>query len=60
VATTEKPTTTASDEQILQSAAPLFAPTQINEVFGCLPHTGPPKSLKDMDAGIAAAVRRHA
>jgi AbrB family looped-hinge helix DNA binding protein len=46
---------------VLLKAAPLFEATRIEDVFGCLPHAGPPKTLADMDAGIAAEVkRRHA
>lgn len=48
-------------EGVLLKAAPLFAPTTTEEVFGCLPYSGPPKTVEDMDAGIAAEVkRRHA
>jgi AbrB family looped-hinge helix DNA binding protein len=48
-------------EGVLLKAAPLFAPTRVEDVYGCLPHAGPPKTLEDMDAGIAAEVkRRHA
>ncbi len=37
-----------------------FAPTGIDQVFGSVPHTGPAKSLEDMNAGIRAAIaRRH-
>jgi len=48
-------------EGVLLKAAPLFAPTRIEDVYGCLTYSGPPKTLEDMDAGIAAGVkRRHA
>ena len=48
-------------EGVLLRAAPLFAPTRIEDVYGCLPDSGPPKTLEDMEAGIAAEVkRRHA
>ena len=48
-------------EGVLLKAAPLFAPTRIEDVHGCLPYAGPPKTLEDMDAGIAAELkRRHA
>ena len=41
--------------------APLFLVTKPDEVFASLPYRGPPKSLKDMEAGIVAqARRRHA
>lgn len=48
-------------EGVLLKAAPLFAPATIEEAFGCLPYAGPPRSVEDMDAGVAAEVkRRHA
>lgn len=46
---------------VLLKPAPLFPTTKPSEVFASLPHRGAPKSLKDMEAGIAAeARRRHA
>jgi AbrB family looped-hinge helix DNA binding protein len=45
-------------EGVLLKAAPLFAPTRPKDVFGCLGHAGPPKTLAEMEAGIAAEVRR--
>ena len=46
---------------VLLKPAPVFAPTRPEQVFGSLPHAGPPKSLAEMDAGILAeARRRHA
>ncbi|HEX3664636.1 MAG TPA: hypothetical protein VHU23_05330 [Rhizomicrobium sp.] len=46
---------------VLLKAAPLFPPTRPEDVFGSLKYNGPPKTLEDMDAGIAAeAKRRHA
>ena len=48
-------------EGVLLKAAPLFAPTRIEDVYGCLPYSGVAKTLEDMDAGVAAEVkRRHA
>ncbi len=48
-------------EGVLLKSAPLFAATKPSEVFACLPHRGAPKSLEEMEAGIAAeARRRHA
>jgi AbrB family looped-hinge helix DNA binding protein len=45
---------------LLTSAQP-FPETKPKDVFGSLPHRGAPKSLADMDAGVAAeARRRHA
>jgi AbrB family looped-hinge helix DNA binding protein len=46
---------------VLLRAAPIFAPTRPEEVFASLPHDGTPKSLAEMDSGIAAETkRRHA
>jgi len=43
---------------VLLRAAPVFAPTRPEDVFGSLPYTGKPKTLQEMEQGIAAAVRR--
>lgn len=46
---------------VLLKAAPVFAATRPEDVFGSLAHRGPAKSLADMEAGIVAeAKRRHA
>jgi AbrB family looped-hinge helix DNA binding protein len=46
---------------VLLKAAPVFAPTRPEKVFGLLGYAGPPKSLEEMNAGIASeARRRHA
>lgn len=46
---------------VLLKLAPAFAPTRPEDVFGILPHTGRPKTLEEMDAGVLAeARRRHA
>jgi AbrB family looped-hinge helix DNA binding protein len=46
---------------VLLRAAPVFAPTRGEDVFSSLPYAGPPKTLADMAAGVAAeAKRRHA
>lgn len=46
---------------VLLKAAPLFPPTRPEDVFGSLAYSGRPKTLKEMEAGIAAeARRRHA
>ncbi|QYU70681.1 AbrB/MazE/SpoVT family DNA-binding domain-containing protein [Leptolyngbya sp. 15MV] len=45
---------------VLLSAAPAFAPTRPEEVFGLLAQHGRPKTLEEMDAGVLAeAKRRH-
>ncbi len=43
---------------VVLKQAPLFAPTKIEDVFGCLPHKGPPRTIEEMDASIEAEVRR--
>lgn len=46
---------------VLLKAAPVFATTRPDDVYGSLPHQGPPKSLEEMEASIVAeAKRRHA
>jgi len=46
---------------VLLKAAPIFAPTQPEDVFASLAYQGAPKTIEEMDAGIAAeAKRRHA
>jgi AbrB family looped-hinge helix DNA binding protein len=50
-----------ADGGVLLKAAPIFAPTKPEDVFASLPYHGKPKTLEEMDAGIAAeAKRRHA
>jgi AbrB family looped-hinge helix DNA binding protein len=45
---------------VLLKAAPVFAPSRPEDVFASLASGGPPKTLDEMDAGIAAeAKRRH-
>ncbi len=51
----------STPEGVLLKPAPVFAETRADEVFGCLACDGAPRSLADMEAGIAAeARRRHA
>jgi AbrB family looped-hinge helix DNA binding protein len=47
---------------VLLKRAPLFAPTRVEDVYGCLHRPGmKPVSLEEMDAAVAAEVkRRHA
>jgi AbrB family looped-hinge helix DNA binding protein len=46
---------------VLLKAAPVFAPTRTEDVAGMLAYDGPAKTLEEMEAGIAAEVkRRHA
>ena len=51
----------ATPPQKQASQATAFAPTRPEDVFGSLPAKGKPKSVEEMEAGIAAeAKRRHA
>jgi AbrB family looped-hinge helix DNA binding protein len=47
-------------EGVLLKPAPLFTPTTIEDVLGCLPYNGPARTLEDMDAAVADEARRHA
>lgn len=46
-------------EGVLLKAAPAFAPSRSDAVFGMLPHIGAPVSLEEMEAGVLAEARRH-
>ena len=40
---------------------PAFAPTRDEDVFGCLSHEGPPRSIEEMNQAVLdEARRRHA
>ena len=44
---------------VVLKSAPLFAPTRIEDVYGCLRRPGQtPMSLEDMDAAVEAEARR--
>lgn len=43
---------------VLLKSAPLFPATTPEQVYGCLRYRGEPKTLEDMQEGIAAEVRR--
>ena len=43
---------------VLLKAAPVFAPTRPKDVAGMLAYEGPAKTLEEMEAGIAAEVKR--
>lgn len=46
---------------VLLKAIPVFAPTRPEDVFAMLAYEGPPKTLAEMDAGVARETkRRHA
>jgi AbrB family looped-hinge helix DNA binding protein len=47
-------------EGVLLRPAPLFAPTNIDEVFGSLKYKGPAVTIEQMDEGVAAEARRRA
>lgn len=47
-----------TQDGVLLKPAPAFAPTRMEDVFGALPHEGPPMSQQEMDAAIEAEVRR--
>jgi AbrB family looped-hinge helix DNA binding protein len=49
-----------TDEGVLLKAAPLFAPTNPDDVFGSLKWDGPPKTIEDMDRAVAAEALRRA
>jgi AbrB family looped-hinge helix DNA binding protein len=50
-----------TEDGVLLKAAPAFAETRPEDVFGMLPHKGKPKTIAEMDAGVLAeAKRRHA
>jgi AbrB family looped-hinge helix DNA binding protein len=60
-----KPGTKLTVEQtpdgVILKPEPLFPPTTLDEVYGCLKWEGPPISLEEMDAAITAEVlERHA
>jgi len=44
---------------LLKPMTAAFAPTRPEDVFGCLAYKGQPKSVEQMDAGIAAEAKRH-
>ena len=43
---------------VLLKAAPLFAPTRLEDVAGCLAYKGPTKTIEEMDEAILDEVRR--
>jgi hypothetical protein len=38
--------------------APLFAPTRLEDVAGCMRYKGKAKTIEEMDTGVAAQFRR--
>lgn len=49
-----------TEEGVLLKAAPLFAVSEIDAVFGSLAFTGKAKTIEEMNAAIAAEARRRA
>lgn len=50
-----------ADGVLLKPLTTAFVQTRPEDVFGCLPYKGSPKSIEEMEAGIAIEVkRRHA
>jgi AbrB family looped-hinge helix DNA binding protein len=47
-------------EGVLLKAAPVFAETSLEDVFGVLKHGGPALSLEAMDAAVASEAKRRA
>jgi hypothetical protein len=48
-------------EGVLLRPVKPFPPTKIEDVYGCLKYTGRPKTIEEMDEGIAREVAaRHA
>jgi AbrB family looped-hinge helix DNA binding protein len=45
-----------TEDGVLLKPPPLFAPTDPKDVFGLLRHQGPPKTLEQMQAGIASII----
>ena len=48
------------EDGVLLTAAPLFAPTDVDAVFGLLAHTGKAKTIDEMNAAVADEARRRA
>ena len=56
-----KLTVEETPDGVILKPEPLFPPTTLDEVYGCLKWEGPPISLEEMDAAITAEVLdRHA
>ncbi|WP_430682251.1 hypothetical protein [Mesorhizobium australafricanum] len=47
-----------SPEGVDLKPMPAFAPTRPQDVFGILQHSGGPKTLEDMDAGVLAEAQQ--
>lgn len=42
---------------LLLRPRPLFPPTTVEEVFGCLAYEGPPRSIEEMNEAVQQSVR---
>jgi AbrB family looped-hinge helix DNA binding protein len=50
-----------ADGVLLKPLTTAFAQTRSEDVFGCLPYKGSPRSIEEMEAGVSMeAKRRHA
>lgn len=45
---------------VLLRPAPLIAPTRIEDVFASAGYTGPPRTIEEMELGVAEGARRSA
>jgi AbrB family looped-hinge helix DNA binding protein len=45
---------------VLLKAEPIFPPTTVDQVYGCLRYDGPPISIEEMDAAIVREGKRRA
>lgn len=55
-----KLTVEETPDGVLLKPAPLFPPTNVDEVFGSLKWDGPALSIEDMDAAVMAEAKRRA
>ncbi len=46
------------DDVVVLRRAPLFPRTTFEEVRGCLKYDGPPRTVEEMDQGIAESIRQ--
>ena len=53
-----RPAVERTPEGVLLKHVPSFPETDPEEVFGCLPFDGAPKSLAEMEAGVMTEARR--
>lgn len=46
-----------TEDGLFLKEKPAFNPTKLDEVAGCLPYSGPPNSLDEMEDGIRKGAR---